>query len=161
LGEHLLCKQGVAGSSPVTSTKFPYKLMISSGCPPGWRFILPWFYQREPFYRSRNPGTDLHTRAHARIIRGIGGGKMLRVFIDGVEQAANAEEKAIYTPAQAIAKTKQESAHDGPFVASKERNKFHTLSCEWARKIKRRNKLVFSSHTEAAKHFKPCGQCRA
>src|SRR5216684_8359028 len=25
LGEHLLCKQGVAGSSPVTSTKFPVR----------------------------------------------------------------------------------------------------------------------------------------
>src|SRR5712664_2875742 len=28
LGEHLLCKQGVAGSSPVTSTKIPSKMQV-------------------------------------------------------------------------------------------------------------------------------------
>ena len=28
LGEHLLCKQGVTGSIPVTSTKFPGYLLV-------------------------------------------------------------------------------------------------------------------------------------
>ena len=28
LGEHLLCKQGVAGSNPATSTKSPLKVML-------------------------------------------------------------------------------------------------------------------------------------
>src|SRR6266478_4696369 len=32
LGEHLLCKQGVAGSSPATSTIFPLPVYISLQC---------------------------------------------------------------------------------------------------------------------------------
>jgi hypothetical protein len=46
LGEHLLCKQGVRGSNPLTSTKFPYKLIFWRAVRQGQAFhftvVLPF-----------------------------------------------------------------------------------------------------------------------
>jgi hypothetical protein len=40
LGEHLLCKQGVAGSNPVTSTKFPLSMNGLEAVTDYWQLLL-------------------------------------------------------------------------------------------------------------------------
>ena len=46
-------------------------------------------------------------------------------------------------------------------VASAQRSKYHLEGCEWARKIRGRNRIVFRNPSEAVRYgLVPCGACR-
>jgi hypothetical protein len=47
------------------------------------------------------------------------------------------------------------------FVASRFGQKFHKPECKWMQDVRQDNLIVFDSHEDAAKLFKPCGTCRA
>ena len=47
------------------------------------------------------------------------------------------------------------------YVGSKQSDKYHLPTCEWALKIKQSNEIWFSSAAEArAKHYEPCKVCK-
>ena len=64
----MLCKQGVTGSIPVTSTKNPYKmhvLKMRAGQP---HFILPWFYRRLTYGAAGNLFKSTSPRSHLLLL---------------------------------------------------------------------------------------------
>ncbi len=53
------------------------------------------------------------------------------------------------------------SASAQPFVGSKNSNKYHKLTCNWAQKISTSNKVTFKNVSEAAAAgYQPCRVCK-
>ena len=67
-----------------------------------------------------------------------------------------------YVPRVKKPKTGGAESEYGPFVASKQRQTFHSPNCERAAEINPGNRLEFVSHSEAVEvGLKPCKTCRA
>ena len=49
----------------------------------------------------------------------------------------------------------------GNFIASRDREPFHTLNCSWAKKISPENAVYYNTRDEAVKDgHRPCKVCR-
>jgi hypothetical protein len=54
-----------------------------------------------------------------------------------------------------------DSTDGASFVGSEKSNKFHLLSCEWAKKIKDENRICFADRDAALAYgYIPCGVCK-
>lgn len=53
------------------------------------------------------------------------------------------------------------AAVNGNFVGSANSSKFHTMSCEWGKKISKNNAIYFKTREDAVRNgYKPCKSCK-